>query len=178
MSVVHGQSKFRVGDRVQIAFGRGKATGTIVEDRGTLGARGRRLFQVQIPMDPFDPTMVELSEEEMEPVAASAETEAPLDKARIVEYLKNGGLISILRANLSRGKNQPRAWLCLDNLGNVTHTFTPERGVVGGETVPFFALQHDRIFAPRRSMVRPFVESFGLSHKEADEVLDEVGTAN
>jgi hypothetical protein len=178
MSIVQGNSRFRVGDRVWLHFGRGKTIGVIVEDRGAVGAHGRRLFQVQVPMDPFEPWLVQLSEDEMEGVAASPTADIPLNKSEIMEYLKYGGLISILRANISGGRSQPRAWLCLDNLGNITHTFVPDRGMTGGEIVPFFAVQDDHVFEPKRAAVRTFIESFGLSRKEAEEVLNEVGTAN
>ncbi|MFO0965639.1 MAG: hypothetical protein U0793_08660 [Gemmataceae bacterium] len=66
--------------------------------------------------------------------------------ARVVAAaLASGGLISILRSNLGGGRNPPRAWLCLDQLGNVTHTFIPERGT----------------------------ESVGLSRRKAERVLSE-----
>ena len=72
-------------------------------------------YQVNIPMEPFEPTTLELLEDEMEPVS-DGETPKPIEKEKIAEYLLNGGLVSILRSNLLGGQNQPRAWLCLDNL--------------------------------------------------------------
>jgi hypothetical protein len=176
MSTTHGQSAYRVGDRVRVGFGRRKLIGVIVEDRGAIGAQGRHLFQVNIPMDPFEPMMVELPEDEIE-AAGGAEAAMPIDKERITDYLVNGGLISVLRSNLSGGRNQPRVWLCLDNLGNVTHTFIPERGIVGGELVPFCAVQDDKVFTPKRDSVLSFIESFGLNHQEAEKVVSAVGTA-
>ena len=90
----------------------------------------RHLFQIDIPMDPFEPMSVELPADEIEAIPPGAEVTRPIDKQRVIDYLVNGGLISILRSNLSGGKNQPRVWLCLDQLGNVTHTFILERGVI------------------------------------------------
>jgi hypothetical protein len=168
MSTTQGQTSFHVGDRVQIDFGRRKLTGVIVEDLGAIGAHGRRFFQVDIPMDPFEPMSVELPEQEIEAMAPGTE---------IMGYLVNGGLISILRSNLSGGKNQPRAWLCLDQLGNVTHTFIPERGLTGGQLVPFWAMQEDKVFTTKQDAVVSFVESFGLNHQEAKKVISEVGMA-
>src|SRR5947209_7610501 len=101
MSTTQRRSLFHVGDRVRIDFGRRKLTGVIVEDRGTIGAQGRHLFQVNIPMDPFEPMSVELPEDEMEAIAPGTEVVPPLDKQHIADYLVSGGLISILRANLS-----------------------------------------------------------------------------
>jgi hypothetical protein len=177
MSTVHRQASFHIGDLVRIDFGRRKLTGVIVEDRGAIGAQGRHLFQVEIPMDPFEPMNVELPGDEIEPVAPETLTASSLDKRKIVNYLVNGGLISILRSNLSGGKSQPRVWLCLDQLGNITHTLVPERGVIGGQVVPFWAVQDDKVFLPERDRVLSFVESFGLSRQEAEQVVFEVGTA-
>ena len=177
MSATHGRSMFHVGDRVRVDFGRRKLTGVIVEALGPIGARGRHLFQVDIPMDPFDPMSVELPEDEIEAIPPGAEVDLPIDKQKITDYLVNGGLISILRSNLSGGKNQPRVWLCLDQLGNVTHTFVPERGVIGGQLVPFWAVHDDKIFTAKRDSVLTFVESFGLNHQQAEKVVSEVGTA-
>jgi hypothetical protein len=173
---MHEPSSFRVGDRVRVDFGRRKLTGVIVEDRGAIGAQGRHLFQVTIPMEPFEPMIVELPEDEMEAVAAEGEGAVSLDKQKIIDYLISGGLISILRSNLVGGRNQPRAWLCLDQLGNATHTFIPERGVIGGQLVPFSAVHDDKIFTPKRDSVLSFVESFGLNRQEAEKVLSAVGT--
>ena len=177
MSTTRGRSSFQVGDRVRIDLGRHKLTGVIVEDRGAIGVGGRRLFQVSIPIDPFEPMTMELPENEMEAVSAETEASTSMDKQKIIDYLVNGGLISILHSNLSGGRNQPRVWLCPDQLGNVTHTFVSERGVIGGQLVPFGALHHDKIFKVKREPVVSFVESFGLSHQEAEDVVSEVGTA-
>jgi hypothetical protein len=177
MSVTYGRSRFNVGDRVRVDLGRRKLTGVIVEDRGAIGAQGRHLFQVDIPMDPFEPMSMELPEDEIEAIPPGTEVTRPIDKQRVTEYLVNGGLISILRSNLSGGKNQPRVWLCLDQLRNVTHTFVPERGVIGGQLVPFLAVHHDKIFTPKRDSVLSFVESFGLNRQEAEKVVSEVDTA-
>lgn len=177
MSTIHKAPAFHLGDRVRVDFGRRKLTGVIVEDRGPIGARGRHLFLIEIPMDPFEPMSVELPEDELEAIPPGAETTRSIDKRKIVDYLVNGGLISILRSNLSGGRNQPRVWLCLDQLGNVTHTYVPERGVVGGQFIPFSAVQDDKIFAPQRESVISFVENFGLNRQQAQTVVSEVGTA-
>jgi hypothetical protein len=149
----------------------------IVEDRGPIGAHGRHLFQVDFPMDPLEPMSVELPQDEIEAIPPGTEETQPIDKQKIMDYLVHGGLISILRSNLSGGKNQPRVWLCLDQLGNVTHTFVPERGVIGGQLVPFWAVQDGKVFTPKRDDVLSFVESFDLNRQEAGKVVSEVGTA-
>jgi hypothetical protein len=129
-------------------------------------------------MDPFEPMVVELPEDEIEAIAVGTEETLRIDKAKVIEYLVNGGLIAILRSSISGSRNQPRVWLCLDNLGNVTHTFIPERGVLGGQTVPLWAVQDDKILTAKRDSVVSLVESFGSSHQEAERVVSEVGTAH
>ena len=173
MSVSSRAPSFKVGDRVKVPFGFGKATGIVVEDRGAIGIRGRRLFQVEIPMDPYEPMALDLPEEEIEPADERVDE---IEAARIAEYLIHGGLIMILRSNLSGGRSQPRVWLSLDNLGNVTHTFIEERGVVGGQTVPFWLTQGDKIFLPKRDSAIAYVESFGLDRPMAEHVVQAVGT--
>jgi hypothetical protein len=177
MSTIRGNSSFHVGDRVRFDLGRRKLTGVVVEDRGAIGVGGRRLFQVEVPTDPFEPMMMEMPEDELELVPPGSEKVTPLDKGKVIEYLVNGGLISILHSNIAGGKNQPRVWLRPDNLGNITYTFVPERGVIGGQVVPDRAVRAFKVFTPRRDAVVSFVESFGLNHREAERVVAEVGTA-
>jgi hypothetical protein len=62
---------FQVGDRVRVSLVSGKADGVIVEDRGNLGYRGRHVYRVMVPMDPFEPTEYELSEHEIEAAPSS-----------------------------------------------------------------------------------------------------------
>ena len=66
MSRIRERSLFHVGDRVRFDLGRRKLTGTIIEDRGAIGAHGRRLYQVGVSIDPFEPMLIELPEDEME----------------------------------------------------------------------------------------------------------------
>ena len=60
--------------------------------------------------------------------------------------------------------------------GEVTHTFDAQRGVLGGASVPFFALHEDRVFAGKEAQVIEFLANFGLSRGEAEEVVASVGT--
>lgn len=168
---------FRVGDRVRIPLGRRKVTGVIVEDRGAIGVRGQHLYQILVPMDPFEPAAYELPEEEIEAARGSTDGDNPIEINRIIDYLKSGGLIAILRSNISGGRSQPKVWLCLDSIGNVTHTFDEERGQVGGETAPFWAIQNDHIFTSKRDEVSAFLRSFGLDHSQVKDVISTVGTS-
>lgn len=177
MSKTRGKSSFRVGDRVRIDVAPHKYSGVIVEDLGPFGGQGRHLFEIEVPNDPFEPMSMFRSEDEMEAIPPGADVVRSIDKERIAEFLVHGGLVSMLWENRMGGKYQPRAWLCLDQLGNVTYTFVPERGVVGGQVVPSGAVRDGKIFKPKREAVRSFVESFGLSPQEAEEVVSEVGTA-
>lgn len=168
---------FKVGDKVRVSLGRSRITGVVTEDRGAIGAHGRRLYQVELPMDPFEPAMYELPEEEMEPVDP-AEPPPRLDERQVERYLIHGGLVAILRSNWSGGGNQPRAWLCLDGLGNITHTFAEERGILGGEIVPARAIRGEKIYRPARDRVLEYLEkSFRLDRPSAEKIIKTVGTA-
>lgn len=177
MKTIAKQPPIKIGDRVKIDFGRRQLTGAVVEDRGAIGIQGRRIFVVSVPMDPLDPMLVELPEDECETLAPELTSRPVLDKQRVISYLSNGGLIAILQSNTSGSRSQPGAWLCLDTLGSVTHTFVPERGVIGGETIPFSVLCENKVFTPRRNEVEKFVQSFGLNPREAQRVVAHLGTA-
>lgn len=176
MTATRQRGRYRIGDRVEIDMGNRRLTGFVVEDLGGVGMNGRRMLEIELPMDPHEPMRLTIPEEEIVG-PANGEGLEPLSSDEIVEYLVNGGLIAILRSNLGGGKNQPKAWLCRNQLGSVTHTFLPERGLVGGEPVPFFAIHDSKVFTPKEEVVRTFIESFGLSAAEAKRVLGEVGTA-
>ncbi len=166
---------FRVGDHVQIPLGRRTFAGVVIEDRGAIGVRGRRLYQVSVPMDPFDPAIYELPEDEIEPMEGPSEIE--MDKREVAHYLANGGLIAILWSNMDGARDQPRAWVRPDTLGNVTHTFVKHRGILGGGDVPFMAIRDNKVFAPKRGEVSSFLQSFEFDRAEAEKILKAVGTA-
>ena len=58
--------RFRVGDGVMLLYGPQKVVGEIVEDRGSLGEYGRRLYRVRINRGEDDETTFEIPEEDME----------------------------------------------------------------------------------------------------------------
>jgi hypothetical protein len=40
--------QFRVGDKVKVRFGNGRSHAQIIEDRGPIGVKGRRLVRIQL----------------------------------------------------------------------------------------------------------------------------------
>jgi hypothetical protein len=162
--------RFKVGDWVSFPFVIRKVFAQIIEDRGPLGFKGRRIYRIRLDREATEPDLFEMPEDEMET--------APLpDKAAMVKYFENGGLVTILQANLCNGKDQPRAWLSFTPEGNVTHTLSAERGVVGGATVPYFALLENKVYTAKQEQVLDFLASFGLNRPEAKQVIAAVGTA-
>lgn len=149
--------------------------GTIAEDAGLLGAGGRRLYRIKIHIDPDEEAEFVLPEDEIQLVTEPRACPLPQVDA-IVDYLKHGGLLAILRSNAG-GRNQPRVWLRTDNVGGVTHTFVAERGQFGGRPVPFGTLHGDRIFLPKQDEVVEFLASFGLDRPRIDEILRAVRTS-
>jgi hypothetical protein len=168
MSAAHRQTpRFRVEDWVSFPYGSRRVWAQIIEDRGSIGVKRRRLYRVRICDEQTEEVTFEVPEDELEPVES--------DRGKMIEYLKSGGLVSMLRSNLGGGRDQPKVWLSFDKYGNLTHTFVPERGFVGGSTVPFFALQGNQIFTPKANEVVDFLSGFGLSPAEAESVLQSVG---
>jgi hypothetical protein len=162
--------RFRVGDWVTFPYGTRNAFAQVVEDRGPLGVKGRWIYRIRRFLDDNEPDSFELPEDLIQAAPAPA-------KAEVLRYLKEGGLVSILQANLIGGREQPRAWLTYSPRGSVTHTFSADRGVIGGAPVPFFALIEDKVFTAKKEEVLSFLASFGLSRAEAEDVVAAVGTA-
>jgi hypothetical protein len=162
--------RFRFLQHVRVPFGDKSVVGTILEDRGPLGVEGRRLYTVEVYHDPGESTVSEFPEDEIEEYLQPSH----LDRQAINDYLVQGGLIAMLRTN--RGRHAPAVWLCLDGFGNVTHTTTPERGVVGGRVAPLWTdTADDRIYAPKVDQVVEFIQGFGFSGDEARSVVNQVG---
>lgn len=162
--------RFKVWDWVSFRYGAKDLIAQVVEERGPLGKNRRHLYRVSVAGDGGEPDSFEMPEDEMEAVSVP-------DKDAIISYLKDGGLVAILRSNLGGGIDQQRAWLTYTPRGRVTHTFVPERGMLGGAAVPFFALHEDKVFAGKEQNVASFLASFGLNRAEAEQVISAVGTA-
>jgi hypothetical protein len=161
--------RFRVGAWVSFFYGTQPVWAQVIEDRGPLGVNRRRLYRIRLDWESDEPIAFEVPEDDL--------VAAVLDKAAVLKYLKEGGLVAILRSNLGGGRDQPRAWLTFDSRGNVTHTFVPERGLIGGAPVPFFALIESRVFTAKQPLVIDFLTTFHLTRAEAEDVIRSVGTA-
>lgn len=164
-----------VGSKVCFTIGTSRHRGVVVDDRGPIGANNIRIFKIRIPNDPYDDEIIEMPWDEIE--LAGDETKAAIPNEAVVEFLKSGGLRSILMLNMSDGKNQPRAWLRTDSLDNVIHTLIEERGRIGGSTIPYRAMRADRVFLPELDAVLKFLRSFGLSQDAAEDIVKSVGTS-
>jgi hypothetical protein len=170
MSTARRQApRFKVGDWISFQYGSRRVWAQIIEDRGPIGVNGRRLYRIRLGEEASESVAFEVAEDDLSPAQA--------DRAGIIDYLKRGGLVAILRSNLGGGPDRPKAWLQFDPQGRFIHTLSAERGLVGGATVPFFALQANRVFAPKAEEVIGFLSSFGLSRTDAEDVLRSVGTA-
>src|SRR4051794_27876431 len=109
--------KFRVGDWVTFQYGVQPAFAQIIEDRGLLGINRTRLYRIRLDQDSAEPTAFEKPEELMEKAVA--------DKAAILRYLKQGGLVDLLQTNHRDGEVPPRVWLTFTPNGRLTPTFNP-----------------------------------------------------
>jgi hypothetical protein len=58
--------RFKVGDWISLPHGgTGTVLGRVIEDRGPIGVKGRRLFRIEITWDDREPDRFEMPEEEM-----------------------------------------------------------------------------------------------------------------
>jgi hypothetical protein len=77
-----------VGEWVSFLYGPRRALAQIIEDRGPIGMRGRRLYRVRLDLEQADPITFELPEEDLER-AKAPDTPNPLLKATL-EYIRQG----------------------------------------------------------------------------------------
>ena len=66
------KTKFRKGDRVRFRMPTHSVQGTVREDRGPIGIKGRHLYLVEFAADPGSPSQVELPAEKLEAVPGPA----------------------------------------------------------------------------------------------------------
>lgn len=165
------------GRIVRFVLGTTLVHGSIIEDRGLLGAGGRRIYRVRVDHDPYDAEVFEMPEDELELVPDDEVGNVAISPSEIVDFLQRGGLLAILRTGAGLGNGQSCVWLCRDSVGNVTYTHAPERGIVGGAVVPVGALRGNRVLLPKKAEVLEFLRGFRLSTSEANAVLKTVGTA-
>ena len=64
---VQADPRFKVGSQVTFQFGQDRLKGVIIEDRGAIGAGGRRLFRIEVPFDPDPPMVTEMPAEVLQP---------------------------------------------------------------------------------------------------------------
>jgi hypothetical protein len=78
---VPGQSpgKFRVGQKVRMVHAFRGMVGEVIEDRGPIGVRGRRLYSVKLRLDPWNEHMSEYPEESLEAVADGSSSTRRVD---------------------------------------------------------------------------------------------------
>ena len=73
---------FRVGDWVALLYGPRKVLAEVVEDRGRIGVRKRRLYRIRLDIGEGEPTMFEVPEEQLE-ATTEADREAWRTKGTI-----------------------------------------------------------------------------------------------
>lgn len=148
MSIIqHAEPKFRVGDWVFLQSGVRPIWAQVVEDRGPLGVNRRRLYRIRFDVQSDDDSSEAISFEMPEDDL----TRAQPDPARVIDYLKRGGLLAILRSNLGGGRDQPRAWLTFDARGDLIHTFNADRGLLGGASSHFSLCKGARFLRRNRT---------------------------
>jgi hypothetical protein len=67
--VKHQPARFRVGTWVSLLYGPRTVLAQVVEDRGPIGWRGRRLYGIRIDQGLGEPVTLEMPEEELQPAS-------------------------------------------------------------------------------------------------------------
>lgn len=62
-------ARFGVGDIVSFSFGLRNVAAQIIEDRGPIGVKGRRLYRVRFDQSADEPIDLEIPEEEVAPLS-------------------------------------------------------------------------------------------------------------
>ena len=171
MSKYVSQPKYQVGDKVWVPLAVDRECGVVKEDRGNLGIGGRRLYYVDVSLDPYTHDRHLVGEDEMQPY--DEKDVKKISSEEIVKFLTNVGLVSMLRRNLPN-----RVWLRRNSAGNVSYTYLEEFGEIGGQHAPLYVLMGDKISKQGEDQVRQFIESFGLSKAQVQHVLQKVGVAS
>jgi hypothetical protein len=94
-----------VGDLVSLLYGPRRVSGKVIEDRGPLGAHGRRIYLVQAVIGQDEPTMFEVPEDNLEE-ASQADEDAKESGTRVeysVTYVRQGPS-SVWRPTINRGR--------------------------------------------------------------------------
>ena len=65
---------FKVGDWALLQWPSTTVSVRIIEDRGQLGVRGRRLYRIELPRDDLEPDRFEVAEEDLSAAAAAPNT--------------------------------------------------------------------------------------------------------
>jgi len=66
-TIQHINQRFPVGSQVSFVFGRHRLKGFIVEDRGAIGAGGRRLYRIEASLNAEAPLVLELPDDQLQP---------------------------------------------------------------------------------------------------------------
>jgi hypothetical protein len=69
--------KFRVGQKVRMKHLFRGQVAEVIEDRGPIGYRGRRLYTVRLQLDPWNDYTSELPEESLEAIEDATDSSPP-----------------------------------------------------------------------------------------------------
>jgi hypothetical protein len=107
-AITKRKPRFRVGDPVSFLHGLSWAAGEVIEDRGPLGAHGRRIYLVQAVIGQDTPTTFEVPEDNLEETSQAGKNEKePGTRVEYsVTYVRQGGS-SVWRPTVKREREYP-----------------------------------------------------------------------
>ena len=178
MTQLPSSSSFTPGDIVWVPQPLGQILGRVKEDRGPLGLEGEHLYVVEASNRRSWPRNFLVRASEISKLTPDEQRQAVnrLEISEVKQYLVQGGLAKILSRFTDAIRNRPKIWLEQSSDGKVTHSFRASDSGVGGDVVPRVGVKDGKIFKPDVDEVTRFIQSFGLSLSDAEEVISRVGT--
>ena len=97
------KARLKVWSWVSFPYSSGKSFAQIIEDRGPLGIKGRRIYRIRFEIEGTEDDSFEVSEDDVEPVP-------PPDKETLIKYLKeNLGTTFKIKNGVASNKRKIKA---------------------------------------------------------------------
>ena len=171
---IQTQPKIRVGDRVAFDWVFNHLVGIVVEITAPILPGKKRLIRVSVPNDPYEEETYPITIDDISAVGDEIPTPEAITNAEAFDYIQNS-LLSIIYAGYDEHR-YARVWLKREHgNGFLTHTYVPDRGMLGGGGVPYDVLWNNKLKQSRLDEVRTFLKSFQLAHEQVESIIHKIG---
>lgn len=164
-----------VGNKVLIEMPSGPIEGTVFEDCGPLARDNSHIYGIVLHHDPYEDTITQLPENHIVMAGEEVPPLEPITNAEAFDYLL-GTFQIMLYAGYDEHR-YARVWLKrgYSHNGMLTHTYFPERGMLGGGGVPYDVLWNNKLKQTRLDEVRTFLKTFELTDEQVETIITKIG---